>query len=83
MAGSAEKQLEQQKYQPARHNLVLSSPGEKLKLCFNRFWILMALLGVRGVLEMIVSHRTPSSLNMTPYRAIWTYFGQNSMSFIN
>ena len=32
---------------------------------------------------MIVSHRAPSSLNMTPYRAIWIHFRPSSMIFIN
>ena len=26
---------------------------------------------------MILSHRAPSSLNMSSYRAIWTHFRQN------
>ena len=43
----------------------------------------MALLGVEGVLEMIVSHRDPSSLNMSSYRAIWTHFRSNSMILMN
>ena len=38
---------------------------------------------VRRGPEMIGSHRAPSSLNITPYRAIWTHFKQNSMSFTN
>ena len=41
---------------------------------FLIFWPSMAFLGVRGVLEMIVSHRAPSSLNMSSYRAIWIHF---------
>ena len=41
----------------------------------------MALLGAKGVLKMIVSHRTPSSLNMSSYGAIWTHFRPNSMIF--
>ena len=32
------------------------------------------LLGIKRVLKMIVSHRAPSSLNMSSYRAIWTHF---------
>ena len=32
---------------------------------------------------MIVSHRAPSSLNMSSYRAIWTHFRPNSIFFIN
>ena len=42
----------------------------------------MALLGVKGVLEMIVSHRALSSLNMSSYRTIWTHFKPNSMILI-
>ena len=41
----------------------------------------MAFLGVMGVLEMIVSHRAPSNLNMSSYRAIWTHFRQNFIFF--
>ena len=41
----------------------------------------MALLGAKGVLKMIVSHRAPSSLNMSSYGAIWTHFRPNSMIF--
>ena len=44
---------------------------------FGFFGPSMAFLGVRGVLEMIVSHRAPSSLNMSSYRAIWTHFRPN------
>ena len=32
---------------------------------------------------MIVSHRAPSSLNMSSYRAIWTHFKQIFMIFID
>ena len=32
---------------------------------------------------MIVSHRAPSSLNMSSYRARWTHFRPNSMIFIS
>ena len=41
----------------------------------------MALLGAKGVLKMIVSHRAPSSLNMSSYGAIWTHFEPNSIIF--
>ena len=37
----------------------------------------MALLGVRRGFKMILSHRAPSSLNMSSYRAIWTHFRPN------
>ena len=43
----------------------------------------MAFLGVRGALEMIVSHRAPSCLNMISYRAIGIHFRSNCMIFIN
>ena len=43
----------------------------------------MAILGVRKGLEMIVSHRAPSSLNMSSYRAIWTHFRSNSVIIID
>ena len=36
-----------------------------------------ALFGVRRGLKMILSHRAPSSLNMSSYRAIWTHFRQH------
>ena len=42
----------------------------------------MAPLGAKGVLEMILSHRAPSSLNISSYRAIWTHFRPNSMILI-
>ena len=46
-------------------------PKKRLKLdCYSPF-------GVRRGLKMIVSHRAPSSLNMSSYRAIWTHFRQN------
>ena len=38
--------------------------------------------GVRGVLEMIVCRRAPSSLDMSPCRTIWTHSKQNSITFI-
>ena len=52
--------------------------------CFvAQFWIFVALLGVKGGLEMIGSHRAPSSLNVSPYRAIWTHFRPIFMIFID
>ena len=42
----------------------------------------MVLFGVRGVLEMIVSHRAPSSLDISPYGAIWIHFRENSINFL-
>ena len=64
-----------------RCNLVLSFPeGKEL---FDRFWIFMALLEVKGVVEMIVSHRAPSSFSMSSYRVIWTHLRSNSVIFIN
>ena len=43
----------------------------------------MAHFWVRRGPEMIVCHRAPSSLNMSPYRAIWTHFRQIFMIFID
>ena len=43
----------------------------------------MALFGVRRGLKMILSHRAPSSLNMSSYRAIWTYFKPNFMCLLS
>ena len=37
--------------------------------------------GCQGDLKMIVSHRAPSSFNMSSYRAIWTCFWQNFIFF--
>ena len=41
----------------------------------------MAILGAKGDLKMIVSHRAPSNLNMSSYGAIWTHFRPNSIIF--
>ena len=38
----------------------------------------MALSGVRGVVEMIVSRRAPSGLDISPCGAIWTHFKPHS-----
>ena len=46
----------------------------------------MVLLGLGGPKEgfkMILSHRAPSSFNMSAYRAIWTHFRQSSVIFMN
>ena len=43
------------------------------------FWSIFDFYGPswgQGGLEMIVSHRPLTSLNMSPYRAIWTHFRQ-------
>ena len=42
----------------------------------------MAFFGVGGVLEMIVGPEAPSSLDMSPYRAVRTHFRSNSMNFL-
>ena len=42
----------------------------------------MAVLGVRSGFKMILSHRAPSSFNMSSYRAIWTHFRSNFMIFL-
>ena len=45
--------------------------------CFGvHFWIFVTLFGVRRGFKMILSHRAPSSLNMSSYRTIWTHFRQ-------
>ena len=41
----------------------------------------IALFGVRRGFKMILSHRAPSSLNMSSYRAIWTHFRPNFIFF--
>ena len=41
----------------------------------------MGLFGVRRGFKMILSHRAPSSLNMSSYRAIWTHFRPNFIFF--
>ena len=64
---------------PNAQNLVVSSQTSFL-LNFGFLW---PLLGSRGALQMIVSHRAPSSLNMSTYRAIWIHFRPKSKLFIN
>ena len=48
-----------------------------LHIFLRHFWIFIGLFGVRRGLKMILSHRAPSSLNMSSYRAIWTHFKPN------
>ena len=48
---------------------------------FGIFCIFIAPFGVRRGLKMIVSHRAPSSLNMSSYRAIWTHLKPNFIFF--
>ena len=74
LAVTQAEQLQTQRF------LVVSSPGEEF---FGQFWIFVALLGVKRVLEMMVSHRAPSSLNMSPYRPIWTHFRPIFMIFMD
>ena len=38
------------------------------------FFVFYSPFGVRRGFKMILSHRAPSSLNMSSYRAIWTHF---------
>ena len=57
--------------------------GTDFKTFFGFFGFFIAPFWVRRGPEMIVSHRAPSSLNMSPYRAIWTHFRPNSMIFID
>ena len=47
----------------------------QIRSCFGVYFLIsIALFGVRRRLKMIVSHRAPSSFNMSSYRAIWTHF---------
>ena len=58
----------------------LTGLARTLKLfCF----FFMARFLVRRGPEMILSHRGPSSLNMSSYRPIWIHFSQKSAFFIN
>ena len=57
-----------------------------LEDCSLFLWIFgysVALFGVRRGFEMILSHRVPSSLNMSSCRAIWTHFRPNLIILIN
>ena len=55
---------------------------QDLKFLFFLFLVsCIAHSGVRGVLEMIVCRRAPSSLDMRPCRTIWTHRKQNSITF--
>ena len=58
-------------------DLGLQHPGSPL--LGNIFWIFMRQFWVTRGLKMILSHRAPSSINMSSYRAIWTHFRSNSM----
>ena len=42
----------------------------------GHFYSFIGHFWVRRGLKMILSHRAPSSLNMSSYRAIWTHFRQ-------
>ena len=50
---------------------------------FDNFWIFKAHFWVRRGPEMIVCHRPLTSLNMSPYRPIWTHFRPIFMIFID
>ena len=50
---------------------------------FDIFWIFMGHFWVGRGPEMIVCHRPLTSLNMSPYRAIWTHFRPISIFFIH
>ena len=58
-------------------------PGALNLDSFGNFGPSMSSFVVRTGLEMILSHRAPSSFNMSSYRAMWTHFRSNSMIFIN
>ena len=53
--------------------------GTDFKTFLGILEVCIAPFGVRRGPDMIVSHRAPSSLNMSPYRAIWTHFRSKSM----
>ena len=55
----------------------------QISFVLGHFVIFIVLFGVRRVLEMILSHRAPSNINMSSYRTIWTHFRQNSMIIID
>ena len=52
-------------------------PARPQPVFFGHFWICMSHLWVKRGLKMILSHRAPSSLNMSSYQAIWTHFRPN------
>ena len=43
----------------------------------------MDFFGVKGILHIIISDMTSSRLNTTTFRAVWTYFTNNSMALTN
>ena len=67
----------------ANNELVLAGLARTLRLFFLFFGSFIAPFGVRRGLKMILSHRAPSSLNISPYRAIWTHFRPIFMIFIH
>ena len=63
--------------------IILVNSPRSYFFCFFFFLVsCIARSGVRGVLEMIVCRRAPSSLDMSPCRTIWTHSKQNSITFI-
>ena len=58
------------------------SGGSNLNLRTS-FSVNLRFFGVRRGLKMIVSHRPLTSLDMSPYRPIWTHFTPISICFIH
>ena len=68
------------------HELFFYSALISIVIAIPIFWILgffITPFWVRRGPEMIVSHKAPSSVNMSSYRAIWTHFRQILMIFID
>ena len=62
---------------------IIPARPTSLGSCLGHFGIFIALWGVRRGLKMILSHRAPSSLHMSSYRAIWAHFRPSSKIFTN
>ena len=58
-----------------------SATPASVEILLGHFLIFIGLFGVRRGFKMILSHRAPSSLNMSSYRAIWTHFRPNFIFF--
>ena len=63
--------------------LLLGCFGADFKNLLRMFGVFITPFGVRRGFKVILSHKAPSSLNVSSYRAIWTRFRPNSMIFIN
>ena len=58
-------------------NAFLAGFARTLRRFFGFFGSFIAPFGVRRGFKMILSHRAPSSFNMSSYRATWTHFRPN------